>query len=576
MPDLPTRSIDSAGNHVPSTASEEHMFKRKLDAEYTREQRYEENKKKAYALLYKHCAAELKALLKGDDSWGSMEAQEDSISLLWKIKVLCCKFHPTKKETRAIVAADKAIMCYVQEAHVMNSQYFEHFNAMVDTALNYGSSIGHSRALVSAELVKMGTYQENATTAQKSKAMELAQESYLSMLMLDGANYCKFKTLWEELDNDYAKGRDTYPTNQNAVLWLLNGRKTPTFQRQHNNPSGSADNIKSSNVERKGTLQQTVQQKSWESPAKEDDNNGEHMHTMPAVESDSEGSGSNKDSAHETEDDMWEAKGLSHDWLLLDSQSSTDMFYNRKYLKEVRAAVRPTTIHCNAGSTGILSTEEFGDIPVKYRPTGICNVISLKTMQALFPISHINDPRNPKAATFQVKMPQGIIEFKPCSKGLHYFDLSGTTQMVEMHVQTVQHNFEGFSRDQVLRTIKAWKLQAMLGSPAKVDFKGMVRGKPLDDCPVVVVDLWNAHTTFGPDLAGLQGRTVRSRPERVRTEIVAIPWDFVRLHKFVVLTADIMFVNGIPFLLTRSRGIQLITVEFLPRRMAKIIGAKLT
>eukprot|EP00804_Cyclotella_cryptica_P010069 CCRYP_018044-RA/>CCRYP_018044-RA protein AED:0.31 eAED:-0.77 QI:0/-1/0/1/-1/0/1/0/270 len=47
------------------------------------------------------------------------------------------------------------------------------------------------------------------------------------------------------------------------------------------------------------------------------------------------------------------------------------------------------------------------------------------------------------------------------------------------------------------------------------------------------------------------------------------------MHKYVTLTADIMFVNGIPFLVTRSRGIQLITVEFLPRRTAKIIGSKL-
>jgi hypothetical protein len=37
-----------------------------------------------------------------------------------------------------------------------------------------------------------------------------------------------------------------------------------------------------------------------------------------------------------------------------------------------------------------------------------------------------------------------------------------------------------------------------------------------------------------------------------------------------------MFVNGIPCLLTKSRGIQLITIEVLPRRTAKIIGDKLT
>ena len=240
LPDPPTGSTDSAGNPIPPTAAEEHMFKRKFDAEYTREQRYDENKKKAYALLYEHCAPELKALLKGDDNWSNMESQQDSISLLRKIKGLCCKFDPTKQETRAIVAADKAIMYYVQEAHVSNSQYFERFNALVDTALSYGSSIGHSKALVSSELSKMGTDRDSATPAQKAKAMELAQESYLSMLMLDGANYYKFKDLREELDNDYAKGNDTYPTNRNAVLRLLNSRKMSTSARLPNPRGGDS------------------------------------------------------------------------------------------------------------------------------------------------------------------------------------------------------------------------------------------------------------------------------------------------------------------------------------------------
>eukprot|EP00804_Cyclotella_cryptica_P023430 CCRYP_020847-RA/>CCRYP_020847-RA protein AED:0.40 eAED:-0.81 QI:0/-1/0/1/-1/1/1/0/516 len=327
--------------------------------------------------------------------------------------------------------------------------------------------------------------------------------------------------------------------------------------------------------------------------ASEEDKDGEHMHTMRAVESDDDDSES-----YESEDEdegggvdgdddavyffhQRETKGLSRDWLLLDSQSSTDMFCNREYLRDVRAVARPTTIHCNAGSTvcmkeGCFSTKEFGDILVRYHPTGICNVISLKMMKKLFPISYVSKPSDPEAATFQVTTPKGIIEFRPCTKGLHYFDLSSTTQTAEMHVQTLQHNFEGFSRNQVLRAIKARKLQAMLGSPAKTNYEGMVRGKLLDECPIDVADLRNAHAIFGPDLAGLRGRTVRHRPERVTTEIVAIPRDFVRLHKFVTLTADIMFVNGIPFLLMWSRGIQLITVEFLPRRTAKIIVEKLT
>lgn len=69
-------------------------------------------------MIYKHCALELKALLKGDDTSSSIKAAKDIIQLLHLIKGLCCKFDPTKKKTRDIVAANKVIMCVVQEIHM--------------------------------------------------------------------------------------------------------------------------------------------------------------------------------------------------------------------------------------------------------------------------------------------------------------------------------------------------------------------------------------------------------------------------------------------------------------------------
>ena len=48
-----------------------------------------------------------------------------------------------------------------------------------------------------------------------------------------------------------------------------------------------------------------------------------------------------------------------------------------------------------------------------------------------------------------------------------------------------------------------------------------------------------------------------------------IPRDFVQLHKYVTLVPDVMFVNGLPFLITSSRGLNLVTIEHLPSRTAK-------
>ncbi len=82
-------------------------------------------------------------------------------------------------------------------------------------------------------------------------------------------------------------------------------------------------------------------------------------------------------------------------------------------------------------------------------------------------------------------------------------------------------------------------------------------------------DVANANCIFGPDLTNLRGEMIRTKPEHVHIEYVQIPWDFVELHKYVTLAADAMFVKGLPFLVTSSRGISLVTVEYLKLRTAK-------
>jgi hypothetical protein len=46
-------------------------------------------------------------------------------------------------------------------------------------------------------------------------------------------------------------------------------------------------------------------------------------------------------------------------------------------------------------------------------------------------------------------------------------------------------------------------------------------------------------------------------------------------HKVVTLTADLMFVSGIPFLVTLSRGIRLYTAEYMLTRTADQLGSGL-
>ena len=57
-----------------------------------------------------------------------------------------------------------------------------------------------------------------------------------------------------------------------------------------------------------------------------------------------------------------------------------------------------------------------------------------------------------------------------------------------------------------------------------------------------------SHTIWGKRIADLKGKTSRKKPIHVAGYIVKIPKELVNIHKEVVMTADILFVNGIPFL----------------------------
>ncbi len=115
-------------------------------------------------------------------------------------------------------------------------------------------------------------------------------------------------------------------------------------------------------------------------------------------------------------------------------------------------------------------------------------------------------------------------------------------------IQTVHQCYEGFTKHKVQDAIAARKAQAMTGHPTDAQFLKMVRNKTIKNCPIKPKHITNACSIFGPSIAGVRGKTVRRKPEQVEAEPGCIPDDFHRLHWFVMITADVMFVNGIAFL----------------------------
>ena len=59
-------------------------------------------------------------------------------------------------------------------------------------------------------------------------------------------------------------------------------------------------------------------------------------------------------------------------------------------------------------------------------------------------------------------------------------------------------------------------------------------------------------------------------------EYTSILRDFYERHTFVTLVVDVMFVNGIVFLVTLSQDLRLFTCEYVPTCPAKQISTSLT
>jgi hypothetical protein len=119
----------------------------------------------------------------------------------------------------------------------------------------------------------------------------------------------------------------------------------------------------------------------------------------------------------------------------------------------------------------------------------------------------------------------------------------------------------------------AQEAQAMLGHPTDREFLGTVHSGMISNYPVTPTAMQNANQIFVPNLAGVRGQTVRRPPESETTNHVKIPRAIQEQHQRVTVAVDVMFTNGVPFLVRISQGINLITAEHTPSRTVKQLAA---
>ena len=248
------------------------------------------------------------------------------------------------------------------------------------------------------------------------------------------------------------------------------------------------------------------------------------------------------------------------------------MISDETLLHDIHTVDTPIPVHCNARTITLTRKGTLGDFPepVWYNPKGIANFLSLHSVRAHYRITmdtaeddHIHVHHHNGSTT----------TFRPSSNGIYHYHMTSNNHILSL-VNTVEARKEGFSPSDVRRAAKARRLQKIMMSPSTRQLGDSIIHH-LQNCEVTKTDIANAEHIYGPNLSALKGKTVRRPVPIGRQHTEPVPKHILDAHGSYDLTADIMFVNKIPFLVTLSRGLRFGTVPALPNRQVGTVTTRL-
>ena len=449
----------------------------------------------------------------------------------------------------------------------------------------HGSSLGQEELYLEHDTVWKNLAQNCKTNERKAEAMQRCKDKFLAYAFIFKADQEKYGKLKDDLQNDYTKGANNYPKTLVEAFQMLNNYKQSykkpvskntgvSFAQKgkggkNNNKKGNNNqnnnnkfmNVECYNCHKKGHIATNCPEKANTTNVQVNTANAENNNTTGSPETvvantkmqllniASVNNGSthcglvNEQYTFIQSISNFNGKNSLKNWILLDNQSTTDIFCNGNILKDLKDTNEKMIIYTNGGS---LTTNKKGILPgygpVWYHPDAITNILSLNNMKKKWKVTYDSENED----RFTVHKPEKLVHFKCSDNGLYFHDI--TNQSITL-INTIAENLEGFLKCQIEQARWARKLYMTMGLPSMHDFKELIRNNMLLNCPVTIEDVKNCEQIFGAPVASLKGKTTRQKPDIVTTDYFEVPKDILHRHKNVILSADIFYVQRIPFLL---------------------------
>jgi hypothetical protein len=512
----------------------------------------EDSLKKGYATVYDQCLQEVQDKLESTDNWERTQKEQSLHELIQKIECISMGFDNHKQEVFNLVQVLKTLFLYTQGEKDTVEKFGCNFRSLWETVEAFGGSPGVHKGLVDGLLSDMTQVNNvrNPTNQEIAKAENDSCKAVKATLLISGADKRRYGKLKDKLANNYLLGSDQYPDTFKKAMHILDicqvGKTSVPFRASPNNTGvafiqqggrGSSDvstitggpGGDTPKMNSRGELHcyncGAADHWAYECPHLSNEQQQQlHMNS-------------------DAQDDVEEVQEEGHQLLNVTFAQGAALPENRayineclvvtafrtdKYLKGIKTLNNGIKINCNARVVTTNRMGSYGNLKVWYLPKGIANIFLMYELEKLSRITY-----NSWMGHYVVHTPKGAVNFYKDKQGLPYIDLDGTEEeaaiMLLQHVQgkwskaggesmeaietalvqTVQGNYEGYTKKNILKAKEARRAQGMIGNPSKKDYKGMVSGNLITNCPITTSYISNAHAIFGPDLTSIRGKTVQ-------------------------------------------------------------------
>ena len=384
------------------------------------------------------------------DAW---KEDGECAELLLAIQSILMKYEHQKHALVTLFRQMRFFYSYRQRDYQDLHKYFEIFGIMVDNIDHIGGSFVHPK--FHEDLMKKDGIEDAAKEDEEVIEMynEKAKEKLLAIAFLMGGRQDVYGELIVDLENDFLKGKDSFPDNVTDSYHLmanygLKKRGTQSNRNKFEHRPGSQQGLGFlQNAAKKrdiaagtdGIVHERItcfrcQKKGHYSdkcpmsmlqcvPAPPQDVPNDRTSTDTDELSDNDLSfGFLQTGFTMTQNSDGRYNGLNKSWILLDTQSNIDIFCNSRLLKKIRKVSDGNHLELRSNG-GTMVVQMVGDVrgygTVWFHPDSLANILSFANVRKKFNVHMSTGPKDPNPSIIVDKSNGDVMEFKEFELGLY-------------------------------------------------------------------------------------------------------------------------------------------------------------